>query len=141
MPRVSLILLTALAAAAPIVGCTGRPPADPARPESITSTRFAPDAFDESRAVAASALVFDPPVTLDEPQLDLSRADRQPSAFFGYEEGSIEYYRLTVDDRQLGYGGGGYGGYGRGRGGGGGWGWYDRYERRAVSEKVGAIRR
>lgn len=88
--------------------------------------------------MVASALVFDPPVTLGEPPLYLSRAGREPAAFFGYEEGYLEYYRLTVDDRQVGYGGGiGYGGYH-----GGAWGgWYDRYERRAISEKTGFIRR
>jgi hypothetical protein len=97
-------------------------------------------------AVAASALVFAPPVTLDEPPIDLDRAARRPGAFFGYDEGSVEYYRLTVDDTQSfdgsvsararGYGGrGSFGGFGSGSG------WHDHYERRAVSERVGAIRR
>jgi hypothetical protein len=138
------MLLATLTIATSTVGCASR--TSPSRSgstevQSITSTRFAPQPFDESQAVAASALVFDPPVALEEPALDLSRADRQPSAFFGYEEGFVEYYRLTVDDRQLGYGGSGYGGFRNGRGGAGGWGWSDRYERRAVSEKVGVIRR
>lgn len=140
MARVPYILLAAVASAASLAGCASTPSPAPPEPQSITSTRFDPADFDESRAVAASALAFDPPVALDEPALDLSRAGRQPSAFFGYEEGFAEYYRLTVDDRQLGYSDGGYGGSGRGRGG-GGWGWYDRYERRAYSEKVGVIRR
>lgn len=141
MSRAPLILLVTLTAAAiSVTGCAARPSPQPESP-SITSTRFAPDRFDDAQAVAASALVFDPPVALDEPPIDLSRADRQPSAFFGYEEGFAEYYRLTVDDRQIGYGGVGYGGHRGGRGSVGGWGWYDRYERRAVSDKVGVIRR
>jgi hypothetical protein len=91
--------------------------------------------------VAASALVFAPPVTLGEPAIDLDRSVRQPSAFLGWDEGSIEHYRITVDDRQVF--GNAYGASGsRGRGVGyGGWGWSDRYERRVESERVGAIRR
>jgi hypothetical protein len=96
------------------------------------------------QAVAASALVFSPPVTLDEPPIDLDRTARAPGAFFGYDEGSIEYYRLTVDDTQAfngSAGGSGRGFGGRGSLGGYGGGWRDRYERQAVSERVGAIRR
>jgi len=109
----------------------------------ITATRFPEPADDEpGQAVVASALVFDPPVAFGEPELNLARAGRGPAAFFGYEEGFTEYYRLTVDDRQIGYGGAYGGQFGSGRGGWGGWGgWYDRYERRAVSEKTGVIRR
>lgn len=109
-----------------------------------TVTRGGRQADPGSEMVAASSLVFAPPITLSEPPLNLDRASRQPGAFFGYDDGSVEYYSLTVDDRQVfgsddnvGHrGGGGYGGYG-GYGGG----WSDRYERRAVSERVGAIRR
>ena len=96
-------------------------------------------------AVAASALAFAPPITIGEPPIDLDRTARAPAAFFGYDEGSTEYYRLTVDDAQSfdgavgGRGGRGWGG--GGFGGGGGSGWNDHYERRAVSERVGAIRR
>ena len=132
-----LLTLTLLAAAS---GCaTSRPVAMSAESSSITSTRFPTDAGG-GRAIAASALVFDPPVTLAEAPIYLGREDRGPSAFFGYEEGYTEYYRLSVDDRQTFNGGVGYGSYG------GGWGgysngWYDRYDRRAVSVKTGVIRR
>lgn len=93
--------------------------------------------------IAASALVFAPPVTLSEPPLNLDRAGRKPGAFFGYDDGSIEYYRVTVDDRQVFDGTPRYHarGWGTGNWQGSGSGWYDRYERRAVSERVGAIRR
>src|SRR5689334_14971962 len=96
------------------------------------------------RAVTASALVFDPPVAMNEPPIELARGPRQPGAFFGYDEGSVETYRLYVDDRQVfgnspSGGGGSHGG--RWSGGGNAWGWYDRYDRRATSERVGSIRR
>ena len=129
--RIFALSLTAIFVAG---GCATQTP----EPVSITSTRF-PDEAGGGRAIAASALVFDPPVTLAEAPLYLGREGRGPSAFFGYEEGFTEYYRLYVDDRQIGYGspsyGSGYNGYG-GYGG-----WYDRYERRATSVKTGVIRR
>src|SRR5688572_20445562 len=83
-------------------------------------------------AVTASALVFDPPVAMDEPRLQLSRADRGPGVSVGYDELIAEYYSVRLDDRQVGNGAGG-----RGFGRFGGIGSFDRYERRAVSEKVG----
>src|SRR5688500_12870362 len=86
----------------------------------------------EFEAVTASALVFDPPVAQDEPRLELSRANRQPGVSVGYDELTAEYYSVRLDDRQIGNG---FGGRGFGRFGGGGS--FDRYERRAVSEKVG----
>lgn len=122
-----------------VTGCSQADRPSNAEMGSITSTRFVePD--DGAQAVAASALVFDPPVTLTEQPIYLGREGRGSSAFFGYEEGFVEYYRLTVDDRQTLYGGLGYGGssgYGRGNWGG----WYDRYDRRAYIEKTGSIRR
>ncbi|MDB5295675.1 MAG: hypothetical protein JWO31_1658 [Phycisphaerales bacterium] len=157
-PNVRVLSACLVVASALAGGCGGRPPAadDSSRADalSITSTRFAPtdgpggrtnDAAD--RAVVASALAFSPPVTFGEPALDLDRAARRPAAFFGYEEGFVETYRLTVDDRQLGLGGSGFGGSHGGGGGrsAGGWGsgggWYDRYDRQAVSERTGVIRR
>ena len=83
----------------------------------------------EFEAVAASALVFDPPVTLDEPELALSRAEREPSVSIGYEELTTEYFSIRLDDRQIsnGFGFGRFGGTGS----------YDSYERRAVSHRIG----
>ena len=77
----------------------------------------------------ASALVFDPPVARDGPPLDLARDGRDQQAFVGYAEGVTEYFYLRWDDRQASYGSGRHGGYD------------DRYERRAVSEKMGALYR
>jgi len=85
---------------------------------------------------AASALVFSPPVSQDLPALELSRDERQPSAFVGYPEGVAEFFYVRWDDRQVG-GGGSFGHHS----GSGGSGYHDRYERRAVSEKVGVLYR
>ena len=87
----------------------------------------------EYEAVAASALVFDPPMVQDEPPLELSRADRQPGVVMGYEELTAEYFSIRLDDRQISDGGGFRGGGGRF----GSSGSFDRYERRAVTERVG----
>ena len=95
------------------------------------------DAVPASASASASALVFRAPIAADEPALDLSRAPRQPSAFVGFEDPIIEYYDVTTIDRQVS------GGW-MGRSG-SGFGWdgsaYDRYERRAVTEKVGVLHR
>ena len=95
----------------------------------------APRADDELRyeAVTASALVFDPPVIAGEEPLELSRAEREPVAVVGYDGPIEERYYIRFDDSQIGYGSGG-GRFGRGGGGGGN---FDRYERRAVTERVG----
>ena len=76
---------------------------------------------------AAAALVFEPPVVRDVPPPMLARDGRGPEAFVGYPEGVAEYFYVRWDDRQSNWG--------RGRHGG------DRYERRAISEKVGVLYR
>lgn len=153
--KLALLGITGLSLAAVLTGCSmdgSRSADDQGRGlTTVTEWRGGRAYYANSRdieegpAVAASALVFAPPVTLGEPPIDLDRASRAPGAFFGYDEGSTEYYRLTVDDTQQfdggvagrgrGWGGGSFGG------GGSGSGWHDHYERRAVSERVGAIRR
>src|SRR5437016_1879014 len=72
----------------------------------------------------ASALVFTPPIALDEPPLELSRADREPAAFVGYDDLMRTYIYVRTDDRFSGDGTGN-----------------DRYERRAIMEKVGSSTR
>ena len=111
-PVVALALL--------VVGCARqpRPPAD----------READQAFAAARP-AAAALVFEPALVREGPPVELSRDGRQPEAFVGYAEGVAEYFYVRWDDRQ--------GNWGTGRHGGG----FDRFERRAVSEKVGALYR
>ena len=111
--------------------------------------RFAPTSRDAAAAegeenaipASASALVFSPPIAYGEQMPDLSRAARQPSAFVGFEDPITEYYDVTTIDRQVVGGGGWVGGRT-----GSGFGWVggaecDRYERRAVTEKVGVLHR
>ena len=84
----------------------------------------------------AAALAFSPPLLQEVPPLELSRDDRQPSAFVGYPEGVAEFFYVRWDDRQTGGDGSGFGfrgGFGSGS--------RDRYERRAISEKVGVLYR
>jgi hypothetical protein len=83
-------------------------------------------------AAGAAALAFDPPIRNDGPRLELARAPREAAAVVGYEEGTAEYFSVRWDDRQSS-------GYGYGRAGGGGR--QDRYERRAISERVGVLYR
>ena len=48
----------------------------------------------------AAALIFTPPITLGTPVLDLSRAGREPEAFWGYSQGVTDTYDVQLDDRQ-----------------------------------------
>ena len=88
------------------------------------------DEFDAARpAAVAGALVFEPPIAQDGPLLELARDGRAPEAFVGYAEGVTEYFYLRWDDRQTNYGHGHHGGN------------FDYFERRAISEKMGALYR
>jgi hypothetical protein len=93
--------------------------------------------YRERASRPAAALVFSPPLLQDTAPLELSRDDRQPAAFMGYPESVAEFFYVRWDDRQAG----GNGSSGFGFRGGGGSGWGDRYERRAISEKVGVLYR
>jgi hypothetical protein len=85
------------------------------------------DPFSNARP-AAAALVFDPPMAGGLAPGALAREGRDPQAFVGYAEGVAEYFYLRWDDRQGNWGSGRHGGF-------------DRFERRAVSEKVGVLYR
>lgn len=50
---------------------------------------------------AAAALVFTPPATLGMPVLDLSRDGREPEAFWGYSQGTTDFYDVQLDDVQV----------------------------------------
>ncbi len=67
---------------------------------------------------SAGSLVFDPPVISDQRPLELSRVGRDPGAFAGYESITATYFWVWIDDRQTSD-------------------CSDRYERRAMSAKVG----
>jgi hypothetical protein len=78
--------------------------------EPTTQPRYA--------VASAGALVFDPPVAIGQPPLQLSRNDRQPAAFAGYDASTTTYSYVRTEDRQTGDR-------------------HDRVERDAISEKVG----
>lgn len=73
-------------------------------------------------ARASAALAFDPPITLSEPPIDLSRDVRGPAAFAGFEDSTTTYFYINTDDRQTTD-------------------QTDRFAREAYIAKVGATRR
>jgi hypothetical protein len=104
MARHGLVLVLLLAAG----GCAAR---SPKRPDGMGMRPTYEDA-------PAAALVFDSPVTLNEPPIFLPRDQRQPGAFVGFDELTITYQYLRTDDRHTNDG-------------------TDRYIRRSVSERIG----
>jgi hypothetical protein len=98
-----------------LVGCTSRHSSLPTSAQKL---------HEDDGAITAS-LVFDPPVVASEPPLTISRQGRAPAAYAGFEEIISTYYYLRVDDRQLDYNGRSH----------------DRFERRAVTERVGVTHR
>jgi hypothetical protein len=145
MLRRSLVVVAALATA---TGCQSKSAQVTSHPNSnattasttlrSTSVPLADTApVRECEAVPAAALVFDPPMIQDDPPLQLSRADRAPSAFLGYDGPIVESYYIRFDDRQVGYGTSGrFSGSGSG-GRFGASGNFDMYERRAITERTG----
>jgi hypothetical protein len=115
----AFILLGALTA----LGCASKP----AQPVVIVNTLATPEPAHIYDDAVAAALVYDPPVVANSPRIEISREGRAPEAFAGYEELTATYYYLRVDDRQLNYGGSsGSGGHNN-----------DRFERQAITERVG----
>jgi len=80
----------------------------------------------------AAALAYAAPVRDLSAPIDFvaDREYRRPRAFIGYESLVREYFWLRTEDNQRFGGGYGHGG-----------GHYDRYERRAISTRVGVIER
>src|SRR5204863_4846649 len=105
--RFSLIMFAA--GIAMVVGCA-------AKPQAATREKRPLDVQYEDASVAA--LVFDPPVSMNEPTVELDREPRQASAFVGYEELSTTFFYVRNDDRWRTDG-------------------LDRFERRAISERTG----
>ena len=73
-------------------------------------------------STSAAALVFDPPIAAGLPALDLSRDNRTPAAFVGYDSQITSYYYVRTDDRLSGD-------------------WYGWPARRAITEKFGVTYR
>ena len=117
-----------------LLGCAA-PAAQPPADHGADGAKLA--VYHERASRPAAALVFSPPLLQDTPPLELARDERQPSAFMGYPEGVTEFFYLRWDDRQIGGEGSGSGFHNSGSGFGSG----DRYERRAISEKVGVLYR
>jgi len=74
-------------------------------------------------AAPAATLAWDPPVSAGEPRIDLSRENRGPAAFAGFDSGATTFYDIYTDDRQM---------IDWSRDGAN-----DYFYRRAISEKVG----
>ena len=127
MPRRALILACLFAAA----GCQQMAAPTPSLAPAPAPRVSMCSAETEAEAVTASALVFDPPVVQGEPSVGLNRAEREPRVAVGFEGPSVERYYIRTDDRQVtdGLRGGGTSS--------GGGGVYDRFERRAVTERTG----
>lgn len=86
----------------PIVsfGCASRP-VEPAH--SCQTSHDCPPVATvaiEDSAVAA-ALVFDPPVMVNNPPLNLSRSARNPAAFVSFDQTITTFYFLRSNDRQI----------------------------------------
>lgn len=69
---------------------------------------------------ASGSLAFDPPIARYTPPIDLSRDVRERAAFVGYDELSTTFYNIYTDDKQYLCGPDN-----------------SRYQRRAISERVG----
>jgi hypothetical protein len=73
-------------------------------------------------AVSSAALVFDAPITLDDAPVDISRSDRGPAAFWGYDQQSTSAYDIVTYNRQSSDRG-------------------DRYVQDSYTEKTGTVQR
>ncbi len=97
-------ILFALALAA--VGCAA---------QTAPTTRPATTVY---RDHAAVALVYEPPIAADLPRLALARDTREPAAFLGYRQLTVEYFVVHRDDWQMD-------------------GYPDQFTRRAISDQSG----
>lgn len=77
-----------------LVGCACRGPST--RP----TQSLAPNDSVYDNAIAA-CLVFDPPVTIGQAPVDLSRNAREPAAFVAYEQLQTTFFSRTFRDRQV----------------------------------------
>ena len=106
-----------------MAGCASRP--------ISARNDFQPTDANRYDEATSAALVFDPPVAAGDPPLELSREERQPSAFVSFEGPTTSYFWIHTDDLQdSDWGGSGWGS-----------GIQDRYQRRAVIEKTGVTYR
>lgn len=90
-----------------LAGCAGRAPTRSSAPPGL--------AYADRPAMA---LVFVPPVAIDQEPLLLDRDIRQPAAFWGFDQFNDTAFYIRTEDRQDDWG-------------------YDHYLRRAVIERFG----
>jgi hypothetical protein len=109
--NITLVLVAILALA--VSGCAQN------KPMGKSSTTMAASPVPRAYAPSpATSLVFDPPVTIGQPPLQLSREARTPDAFVSYDSLTTTYFYLQTDDGAIGYP-------------------FERYQRRAITTKVG----
>ena len=112
--RPALVILTSIC----LAGCASKPMTISPPTHGFDATRY-----DEA---TSAALVFDPPVTANDPPLELSREDRMPSAFVSFDGPTTTFFWIHTDDLQDSD-------WNRDFSGGSN----DRYQRRAIIDKVG----
>ena len=121
--RPGILILTLIC----LAGCASKPVAVTATTTALDSNRHD---YDDA---TSAALVFDPPVTAGDPPLELSREERQPSAFVSFDGPTATYFWIHTDDVLDSV----WNGNGYGSGGGN----QDWYQRRAVMDKIGVTYR
>jgi hypothetical protein len=72
-----------------MTGCAAQPPAMPVGNVSPAQANR-----------TASALVFDAPITFDQPPIDLPRDVRGPAAFVGFQDTTVSYFDTVSDTIQ-----------------------------------------
>jgi hypothetical protein len=115
--------LVILLLAAGVEGCTAKPAVVPPPVVVPGGEQYEP--------LTAAALVFDPPVVAGEEPLELTREERRPSAFVGFDGPITTYYWIHTDDLQDSSWGSGGGANGIGSSIG------DRFQRRAFIDTAG----
>jgi hypothetical protein len=125
-----------------LAGCASQHASAPAVPTTAPVAVAAPSTAPAVNAVAAAdyeessavSLAFDPPALTDEPPLQLTRDERRPGAFVGFDGPITTSFWIHTDDWQdSSANNGGNNGWGTGGGGGTG----DRYQRDAQFDQIG----
>lgn len=63
-------------------------------PKPGASATSAPDYVEAT----AAALAVDPPLTANQPHPELARAQREPAAYLGYQDSTVEAYTTYTDN-------------------------------------------
>lgn len=70
-------------------GCASAP-----KPGASAGATPAPDYAEAT----AAALAVDPPLTANQPHPEFARAQREPAAFLGYQDSTVEAYTTYTDN-------------------------------------------